>query len=183
MSDQREIPWRLLEAVAEARADALELEVFEQALRADGLEEPPTWVVQRAIRIARKVREFPQPGLPGRVRRVVAQLLYDSWVQPAPLGVRGSERGARRLLYQGETVGVDLEIRRHVALVGQILPEVAPEGFTGAEVQLHQRDRQVVASTMADADGLFSFEGVRPGDYDLTVHLSETEIAISGIEI
>ncbi|MBI2912161.1 MAG: carboxypeptidase regulatory-like domain-containing protein [Chloroflexi bacterium] len=183
MPDEREIPWRLLEAVAEARADALEMEVFEQALRADGLEEPPTWVLQRAIRIARKIREFPRPGLPGRVRRVVAQLLYDSQLQPAPTGVRGSERGARRLLYQGDAVGVDLEIRQHVALVGQILPEVAPEGLAGAEVQLHQRDRRIVASTQADADGQFSFEGVRPGDYDLTIRLSDTEIAISGIEI
>ncbi len=183
MPDQREIPWRLLEAVAEGRADALELELFEQALRADGLEEPPIWVLQRAIRIARKVREFPQAAQPGLVRRVVAQLLYDSRLQPAPMGVRGAELAERRLLYQGEAVGVDIEIKQHVALVGQILPEVDAEALAGAEVQLHQRDHRLIASTLADADGQFSFEGVRPGAYDLTVRLAESQIEISGIEI
>ena len=44
MPDQREIPWRLLEAVAEERADALELEVFEP--RTD--EEVPGRTVTRA---------------------------------------------------------------------------------------------------------------------------------------
>lgn len=179
MPDQREIPWRLMEAVAEARADALDLEVFEQALRADGLEEPPPWVLQRAFRIARQTRELPRPGL---VRRVVAQLLYDSRLQPAPKGVRGSDAVERRLLYQGEAVGVDLEIKQHVALVGQILPEVEA-AVEGVEVRLHQRDRRVIASTLADADGQFSFEGVRPGEYDLTIRLSESQIEISGIEI
>lgn len=47
MAERPEIPWRLLQDVAEGRADPLELEVFEASLRADGLEEPPPWVLNR----------------------------------------------------------------------------------------------------------------------------------------
>lgn len=132
------------------------------------------------MRIARKVKETPQPGF---LRRLMAQLVYDSWLQPQPVGVRQGEVGTRRLLYQSEQMGIDLEVKPQVALVGQILPEAGPWGpLAGTEVRL-QRERQLFARTQADADGQFAFEAVAPGIYDLTISLPEAEIEINGLEI
>lgn len=59
-SRHTEIPWGLLQRIAEGQADALDLVVFESLVRAVGLEEPPVEILDRARQIGR--RPYPVRG-------------------------------------------------------------------------------------------------------------------------
>lgn len=59
-------------------------------------------------------------------RRLLARLIFDSFAQPLPVGVRSGAPMARQLLYESDGLTVDLRIDKHanskaLSIVGQVL--------------------------------------------------------------
>jgi CheY-like chemotaxis protein len=68
-------------------------------------------------------------------RRVIqaARLIFDSFLQPAPVGIRISQPHGRRFLYQAGSLMIDLSLEppltdsRRISLVGQLMDSDKPE--------------------------------------------------------
>jgi len=98
-------------------------------------------------------------------RRVIsARLIFDSFLQPAPAGIRTSQLSGRRFVYQADSLMVDLFLEPpqtdscRVSLVGQLLDSAKPERQLDIlSVALHGRTGPIaVAST--NRFGEFHFE-------------------------
>jgi hypothetical protein len=115
------------------------------------------------------------------VRRVtdVARLIFDSFRQPLPAGVRASQAPGRRLLYEFEGLLVDLWIEpqpdpNRIALVGQLLDSVKPDRkFDGVPVVL-QGSKGSVGHAATNEFGEFHLDF----DFESSLRL---EIATSGM--
>jgi hypothetical protein len=100
--------------------------------------EPPVWAIQAVQRSfpLRNVVPFPAGKLE------LAQLLFDSALQPIAVGVRGSSPAVRQLLYRSGSVCIDMRMQPKpgsdsVVLMGQLLDSAKPDyGVSGISVSL-----------------------------------------------
>jgi len=100
--------------------------------------EPPVWAVLavKAGFVARKATPFRQ----GTVE--LAKLLFDSALQPALAGVRGTASIARQLLYKSGSMCIDMRMQPKpgsdsMVLIGQLLDSATPnQGMRGISVSL-----------------------------------------------
>jgi hypothetical protein len=104
-----------------------------KAARAEVEYEPPRDVLQRAI----GVYQPPQPGNVTKLTRIVAQLVYDSFRDPVPVGIRTADRPSQALYDAGDySLHLQLSRVRHgrerststMVLMGQISNRVHPRG-------------------------------------------------------
>ncbi len=111
-----------------------------------------------------------------RVRKVsgVIEVLFDSFLQPALVGVRSVGAGTRRMLYRADPFQVDLQIEAHgggsVVVTGQLLDLRDPE-VVGSHVPLmlsNLRGRVIRATT--NQYGEFREEIESTGDLELVFH-------------
>jgi hypothetical protein len=107
-----------------------ELVAFVRAVAAvaqsEALWEPPAEVFERAADIfpERRARVAPLR------RRLLPRLVFDSFREPLPVGIRSRASVSRQLLYRAGSFSLDLRLDyeqggRRVSLVGQIAPRVA----------------------------------------------------------
>jgi len=100
--------------------------------------EPPAWAVQavNASFALRKVVPLPAGKLE------LARLFFDSALQPAVVGVRGSSPVVRQLLYKSGSVCIDMRMQPtpgsdSLVLMGQLLDSAKPDhGISGVPVSL-----------------------------------------------
>ena len=127
------------------------------ACRADAEYEVPAG----AVRLARSVFALRQPETVRFLPRLAARLVFDSFLEPQPAGVRGGQRISRQVMYRGGHHYLDLRLLSdpepgRVHLVGQIAddrrPDVAP---ANVPVLLFSSDGSVVAHTTSDRFGEF----------------------------
>jgi hypothetical protein len=87
-------------------------------LMATAEEEPPSWIVNRAVRIAGQAvgKDAPRPSI---WRRLVAALVYDNRLQPRLSGARAVAIEHPRLMYQAGGVEIDLEVG-HSTIAGRL---------------------------------------------------------------
>src|SRR5262245_24158900 len=114
--------------------------------RADERWEPPASVVRHAIAILPPAARF--------TRRLIGRLVFDSFSQPQPAGVRSVHRRSRQLMYRAGEVYVDLRIeqeqaRRRVSLVGQIVSRDG-SAITPPDVFLLEAGRAVQAAPVTE---------------------------------
>ena len=102
----------------------------------------------------------------------LAELMFDSLLQPAMVGVRAGESTGRQLLYKQGSCFIDMRVEQksgadHVSLVGQVLDSSAPEGcFKNIPVYLlRKRDR--IAKTETNDAGEFQLEFKLESDLQL----------------
>ena len=82
-----------------------------------------------------------------------ARLVFDSFLQPMPAGVRATQLPARRMVYQSENLMADLWLEpqtdsRHIALVGQIVDSARPDRqFDTVPVVLQGRKGAIALAT------------------------------------
>jgi len=129
------------------------------AARSDSKVQVPEYVVRsaRAIFILQ---------LPENVRllsRVRARLLYDSFREPLPAGVRTQQRMSRQTLYQAGDYSLDLRLENErgtsrVALVGQIQNRKQPGKWLGDVMVLLVSGKQVLALAVSNSLGEFQME-------------------------
>jgi len=146
-------------------------------------EAPPSWVVNRAVRIAGQARSHEAPR-PAAWRRLVAALVCDTRLQPRPVGARAVAAEQHRLLYQAGGTEIDLEVGEsqisgRLRMLGQVTarePDLArawavadgPSGRLEAEI---------------DALGQFAFDGLVSGIHRLEIGLDDELIEIPAVPI
>ena len=130
------------------------------------------WPAQAAVGLAGLAR--------AALNQIAAVLSFDSWATPGlAQGMRSMRSPTRQLLYSAQGRDIDLRIAPSgdgFALAGQVL---GPDD-SGA-IALHRRG--VVHEAQLDGLGEFRFDGVAPGDYQLTLRLGADEIVLPTVEV
>src|SRR3989441_634666 len=162
-------------ATAEAQAAAMEahlasgcqkcrltadlLHKLAAAARSDSQVQVPDY----ALRCARAIFLLQQPEKVQILPRIPARLLYDSFREPLPAGLRTQQRLSRQTLYQAGDYSLDLRLENErgssrVALVGQIENRKQPgKRLESVPVQLLS-GKQVLAQATSNSLGEFQME-------------------------
>jgi hypothetical protein len=159
-------------------------EKFERLLRRAVRELPdaPTaWQGKAAALWSRREQASP---LGAAIRRIAAQLSFDSWVVSAPaLGMRGARGSVRHLLFTAQGRDVDLRIAPAgdaFLLAGQVL---GPDAEGRVELEDDAQADAPVRTATLDELGEFRVDGVGRGMYRLTLHLADAAIELPPIEV
>lgn len=143
------------------------------------VEEPPAHVVSRAQRL---LRQRTMPSATNRLNRWLAQLRFDSRMQPATAGVRSLASAGWQLIFAAGDYELDVRIvpegDQLYALRGQVLGECSGVG----RIFLTSAGEQV-AEVPLDELCEFTLPVVPLGDYALTVRLPNASIVVSDLAI
>jgi hypothetical protein len=133
------------------------------------LESAPDQELQKALHI------YPQKpdGGGSRVRSVLASLVFDSFMQPALAGARGTSAAARQLVMRAEEFDIHVKIwgdDDHRQMLGQLLPRTGEDFVHTARFHL-LRNGERIESTTVDEMGEFHFSDVPDGNLSLQIDL------------
>ncbi len=156
--------------------------------KAAELADAPNEWMQAAVGLWPKAHSVPIGAVArAALRRVVAALSFDSWAPtPMAMGLRAALSDTRHLLFTAEGRDVDLRISpvaEHFALTGQIL---GPDESGVIELVAEaggQTPGAVPQVTTLDELGEFRIDGVRRGNYRLTLRVGNDEIVLPPIEV
>lgn len=132
----------------------------------------PEWVVRRA----RAIFPVRRPETPRRVLRIPVELIFDSFLVPAPAGLRATWQVGWQALYRAGDCSLDLRVEpdlhsSRAAVIGQISNHVLPgDRMEGIAVYV-KSGRVVVAETRSNAFGEFQMEYEQQGRLQLCVDL------------
>ena len=105
-----------------------------------------------------------------------AQLVFDSFTQPAPAFVRSSTSASRRVVHQAPPFVIDLRLEtvgERLFLIGQILNSDNPnEALNGVDILLLE-DEDLVASAKANSSGEFELQCTRNRDLRLFINIRD----------
>jgi len=146
-------------------------------LREDSLFEPPAQVVQWGMSLFQPVVQ--QAG--GKLRKIIASLVFDTYDQPMLAGVRRVGAPPRQLLFRAGDVDVDVKIESmeandRITLVGQVLSG-AEKFLDNTPVKLESHGI-VRYRTRTNVVGEFTFDEVPKDTYHLSVDLPEGQITL-----
>lgn len=174
---------RIMQDLADGRLSHDESDAVIAWLQASGLEEPPSWVANRAVRIAGQALGGDAPR-PAMWRRLVAALVYDNRLQPRLAGARSLNIEHPRLMYEAGGIEIDLEvgdssIAGRLRMLGQVTasePDLArawvvvdgPSGRSEAEV---------------DDLGQFALDGLASGAHRMEIGLTYELIEIPEVRL
>jgi hypothetical protein len=123
--------------------------------------DPPAEVLNRATEIF----TIPKRRVEPLTRRLLPRLVFDSFRQPLPAGVRASNSLTRHVLYRAGDFFIDLRIDREhgaprASIVGQVAPRTAAKAAAAAKpVSVLLLDRRcIVAQPPVNAFGEFHFD-------------------------
>ena len=146
-------------------------------------EEPPSWVLNRAVRIAGQAvgRDAPRPSI---WRRLVAALVYDNRLQPRIAGARAVAADHPRLMYQAGGVEIDLEVGNstiagRLRMLGQVT--ASEPDLTRAWVIAEGPSGRL--ETEVDDLGQFSLDGLVSGVHRMEIGLAYELIEIPAVSI
>src|SRR5256712_9562416 len=117
-----------------------------------------------ALRCARAIFLLQQPEKVQILPRIPARLLYDSFREPLPAGLRTQQRLSRQYLYQAGDYSLDLWLENErgspqVALVGQIQNRKQPGKRLGVGVPvLLVSGKKILAHAVSNSLGEFQME-------------------------
>jgi len=116
-----------------------------------------------APRCARAIFLLQQPEKIQILPRIPARLLYDSFREPLPAGLRTQQRLSRQYLYQAGDYSLDLRLENErgtarVALVGQIQNRKQPGKRLGSVPVQLLSGKQVLAQATSNSLGEFQME-------------------------
>src|SRR5437660_7662757 len=120
-------------------------------------------VPEHALRCARAIFILRQPEEVQILPRIPARLLYDSFREPLPAGVRTQQRLSRQALYQAGDYSLDLRLENEsgtsrVTLVGQIQNRKQPGKRLGGVPALLLSGKQVLGQAVSNSLGEFQME-------------------------
>lgn len=120
-------------------------------------------VPEYAVHRARVIFSLRQPERVSLLARVASRLVFDSFMEPLPVGVRTGHRLSRQTLYEAGHYALDLRQEREsdsarIALVGQIVDRDTPgRNLAGVPVMLTS-GKTVVARAISNEFGEFHAE-------------------------
>ena len=117
-----------------------------------------------AVRCAKALSALLQPQK-ARFPSLVAHLIYDSFRDPIPAGMRSEDRVSRQALYEAGDFCLDLRLEHDrgaplVTLVGQLTNRTAPDSSVPEAPVLLMARNDVVAHTVSNPFGEFQMEYV-----------------------
>ena len=185
-SEAADVRNQLADADPHTRADLAWLQALAAFRRATPLEAPPERV-REALRahFRRWAEERRQPGL---FQRLVAQLTFDSRLQPALVGARGGATESGQLLYTTDRMDVELHLLPagpgRVRILGQALPRDLDLDLDLADcaVQLLAGEQEL-GLTSTNELGEFAFEVIPGSDYTLILVSEGEEIALEHVDL
>ena len=156
--------------------------------RAAALSDAPKALVRTAIAQWQAAQPLSSQSVAQEIqRRVTALLSFDSWVAtPNAFGVRAVQSDTRHLLFAAEGRDIDVRIAPaadHFAVTGQIL---GPDESGVVELSAASIDGTGAPGTHVatlDSLGEFRLDGIRRGNYVLTLRLSGDEIVLPSIDV
>jgi hypothetical protein len=132
----------------------------------------PEWVVRNALAI------FParKPKAPKRAFRLPLELIYDSFLAPAPAGLRAAWFRGWQALYRSGDCSLDLRVEPEIhslraAVIGQISNHALPKSCMGGLPVYVKQGHLVVAETRSNEFGEFQMEYEQRGRLQLCVDL------------
>jgi len=155
-----------------------ELGLLVLRLQEDTIFEPPAELLQWGVSLFQPLL---QPSTGGKLRKLIATLVFDTFDQPLLAGVRRVGAPPRQLLFRAGDVDVDVKIESmetndRITLVGQVLSTTA-KFFDNTPVKLESHGI-VRYRTMTNLVGEFSFDEVPKDTYHLSVDLPEGQITL-----
>jgi hypothetical protein len=129
-----------------------------------------------ALRMVKQ--EFAARYSPEQRPSVLASLLFDTFAQPLPTGVRSGAAVARQLVYEAEGLTVDLRLdprpqSNKICVVGQVLdrgvPRVSP---SGASIMIWTEKGQPILQVSANESGEFQLEFDAQDDLRLSIDVA-----------
>src|SRR2546426_7974427 len=120
-------------------------------------------VPDHGVRCAHAIFFLQQPEKVQILPRIPARLLYDSFREPLPAGLRTQQRLSRQYLYQAGDYSLDLRLENErgsprVALVGQIQNRKQPGKRLGSVPVQLLSGKQVLAQATSNSLGEFQME-------------------------
>ncbi len=183
-SEAAEVRRRLFDADPLTQADLAWLQALTAFRRAMPLEAPPERV-REALRnyFRRWAEERRQPSL---FQRLVAQLTFDSRLQPALAGVRSGPSEPGQLLYTTDQMDIELHLlpagSGRVRILGQALPRNPDLDMADCTVQLLDGEQEL-GLTNTNELGEFAFEATPGSDYTLVLVSDEGEITLEHVDL
>jgi hypothetical protein len=120
----------------------------------------------------------PKPSL---IKKLVAVFHMEIAPNTPAFGERSASTGSvRQILYRADDNAVDLrieKIKKGFTIRGQVLGD----GFAGAKAMLSDDVRSFEATTKESSE--FRFDNIPAGTYQLTIHGSQVEIELKGVNI
>ena len=124
----------------------------------------------------RQVTQIFRPAPPkteSRLRQVMASLIFDSFLDPALAGARGTSVSARQLVMRAEEFDIHIKIwgdPDHRQMLGQLLPRSGARFVEAARFHLLQNGERLETASV-DETGEFHFLDVPEGDLSLQIDL------------
>jgi len=155
-----------------------ELQSLVLHLQQDSSFEPPADLVQWGVSLFQPIL---QPSPAGKLKRIIASLVFDTYDQPMLAGIRRVGAPPRQLLFRAGDVDVDVKIESmeandRITLVGQVLSNTT-KFFDNTSVRLESQGI-VRYRTLTNPVGEFTFDEVPRDTYHLSVDLPEGEITL-----
>ncbi len=145
-------------------------------LQEDAANEPPAHLLEWSVGLFQPVFR-PQEST---LRRIFGTLVFDSFEEPLPAGIRHVGSVPRQLLFRAGDVDVDIRIESdtedRVSLAGQVLSE-STDFFENTPVWLESHG-MVRYKTQTNPVGEFSFDGVPQDTYHLSMDLPEGQVTL-----
>jgi len=145
------------------------LQGFSESLKRPHLENAPEAMLASAVSLFQKPRNTAEPS---RIRRVLANLTFDSFAQPAFGGARG-EAATRQVVLSAEEFDIHVRVwatEQSRELLGQIQPRGTKTFIETARLHLlHNGER--VSSAEVNELGEFHFKYVPEGGLSLQIDL------------
>ena len=140
--------------------------------RADALYNPPESVVRCAKAIGTMLRPQRIP-----VSRLIARLVYDSFRDPAPVGLRAEDRVSRHTTHEAGNFAVDLRLEQMkgspvATLVGQVTNRQEPEGTLAEAPVMLMTSKDIIAHTVYNRFGEFQMDYAPSRNLRLCVDVS-----------
>lgn len=122
--------------------------------------EPAYEVPDYAVRSAKAIFALQRPERVQLMPRLVARLVFDSFREPLPAGVRGQTRTSRQTLYEAGSYSIDLRIEqergeRDVMAVGQLFDLSDPQRRMAMVPVILTSGDDIVAKAISNAFGEF----------------------------
>src|SRR5213593_2697555 len=155
-----------------------ELQSLVLHLQQDSSFEPPADLVQWGVSLFQPIL---QPSPAGKLKRIIASLVFDTYDQPMLAGIRRVGAPPRQLLFRAGDVDVDVKIESmeandRITLVGQVLSNTT-KFFDNTSVRLESQGI-IRYRTLTNPVGEFSFDEVPKDTYHLSVDLPEGQITL-----
>lgn len=142
--------------------------------------EPPGGVLKRAISIG----STPPTTAHSSAGRIIADLVYDSFSDPHPAGVRQEDLASRHLTFKADDLELKLQLtvsgEGRLLVVGQVVSENAIPA--GVEVIL-DAEEEGARRTVTNEWGEFLFDDLSRAGYSLRVNLRERILFVPNLPL